>query len=50
MESAPAVPEMPDYDHTLGVLAKTLQEVGGRVDAVSAAVNDSVGGLARDFA
>jgi len=49
-QQAPAAPEMPDYNHTLGVLAKTLQEVGGRVDAVSAAVNDSVGGLARDFA
>ena len=49
-QQPPAVPEMPDYNHTLGVLAKTLQEVGGRADAVSAAVNDSVGGLARDFA
>lgn len=43
-------PTAPDYNHTLGVLAKTLREVGGRVDAVAVAVNDSVGGLAQDFA
>lgn len=43
-------PDAPDYDHTLGVLAKTLHEVGGRVDAIGAAVGESVTGLARDVA
>lgn len=43
-------PAAPDYNHTLGVLAKTLKEVGGRVDAVGAAMNESVAGLAQDFA
>ena len=43
-------PATPDYNRTLGVLAKTLAEVGSRVDAVAAAVNERVGVLAQDLA